>query len=530
MYNFNLMNNNPMMMNQISNNSGLKGIIKNKHALNTFDQMNNAAKLNNLKNIPTYNNNSFNGFNNFNNPNPQGYNNFNYPNPQGFNSFNNPNQQGYNNFNYPNQLNYNNPMQQSLGNNYLSNSVPNYPMMNPNSFMNPIMNNSQPILNTLATIPVFNNPINESNTLGYANRTKSVTFRPDNQYFKPLTTVQSLDFNNLATENVILKEKLKEIENSKDKENLKGKEKDNSKENDPEADKNNKERKKKKKNNKFKTDSNEITSMDSLSSFENNNNHNNMKSPEPFKKITRNNQIKLPIKNNDLEISEINLNNKIIKISRDIKQNYESNNLSRIIPINEEIVEPSFLNKKSPAWYDEMVNSERIVSKNQEIQTEINTERIFSVRKNQEIQTEINTERIFSVRKNQAIQTDNDNLNKSFNDYIRPSDSIGIQVEEDHKSTLSEMRFDIFNRNIHLNDKKQSDLKKEIEEFEKRLDKNKTFWDYLNYNNKTHANVIKDNSPRLIAKRSHENEFYKYIDRKNSANNNFMWQIDEFKK
>jgi len=237
--------------------------------------------------------------------------------------------------------------------------------------------------------------------------------------------------------------------------------------------------------------------MDSSSTFENSNN--SIETPESFKKIRRNNQMK-PNKNKDLEISEIKLDDKFIKISRDIKK----------INNEEGIIKPNLLNRKSPVWYDEMINTEKI-HKNQEIQTD-----------DDHLNMSFND---ISLRKNQEMQTNNEKLNKSFNDYIR-SDSKGIQVEESGKLTLDEMRFDIFKRNIHLNEKTPN-IQKEIEEYEKRLEKNKTFWDYLNYNNRTHV-IAKNKSPRLSP--NNENEFNKYIDRKDSAKNNFIWQIDEFKK
>jgi hypothetical protein len=141
-----------------------------------------------------------------------------------------------------------------------------------------------------------------------------------------------------------------------------------------------------------------------------------------------------------------------------------------------------------------------------------------------------------NFHKDQEVQTDSKNqIYKSYYEFLK-SNSKGVQVDESDKTTLSQMRFDLFKKNIHLKytvDVPLFEIKKEISELDE-MTNNRTFWDYLSYNTKTHKASNRsrgnksawDNDEQALEDFDDNGRNHKS---KNSENK-FTWQVDEFKK
>ena len=486
--------------NPLMNNYGqVKGIMKkNKNSLNTFEEMNNNAKLN--ENAKRESLNSSRGFNN--------------TNPFGNYSFNSSNQLTGGYISNPIMYNTNPTVSQSYP---IMNS---YPIANPS--YNPMMSNggyfSQPFVNNFGSMPSTQAP-----NLVYANSPYGNTIVSSRGATRPqvLTTVQSLDMNSLILENQSLKKKLNEMDRNSfdeaidDKKHVKF---DFSKPNQVETPDSLKQRKsnqiglpdsqKERKSNQIgspnsqkERKSNQIGSPDP----QNERKSNQINSIDPFKNSKeRQFQSLNSFTKSDLNISEIKLDDQVIMISRDSVPSHSSS-------LNE--------NVKHPKWFDEMYNAK--IAKDDKKFHDERANFIESFKNDAKAR----------MLKNQEIQTeDNDELNKTF-PAVSKSNSKGIQVDESDKTTLSQMRFDLFKKNVHLSENRDTSLDKD--ELKKESNKNKTFWDYINNNKK--GDDVKDKkfarSSRLDnSKDDHDDEFLKYLNTKDSAKSEFTWQIDEFKK
>ena len=276
-------------------------------------------------------------------------------------------------------------------NNY---GTPYNPMMNyavnPNPMVNPLMPmNMNPMANIgnnyamnlypyymMNTSPIVDqNSIPMLNSYGNlpANRSKAVTFGPVSEKKLKRSTIDSLNRNNIIVD--LLNEETKS-ESKNENENL-------------------------------------INTL---------NNESNEKKKKQYKTS----------KQNGLEISEIELDNQLMKISRQVKSDQD-----------ERVIDPS-----SSMWY--MLNGKVNSLKDKEIQTE------------NESEEDPNDKTLIE------LLTSNDDNNKS------------IQVEENDKTSLSQMRFDLFKKNVHLKNIPSADIKKETtNETTTDETKYKTFWNYL---------------------------------------------------